>query len=66
LLIAPLCDSPRESLGATGPPSQQILSVVAGRGVITSAIATGVLGFITTILFLFCIPELDTFALNAP
>ena len=42
-------------------------SVVAGRGIITSAVATGVLGFITTILFLFCIPELDAFfALNAP
>ena len=42
-------------------------SVVAGRGIITSAIATGVLGFITTILFLFCIPELDAFfALDAP
>ncbi len=36
-------------------------SVVAGRGIITSAIATGVLGFITTILFLFCIPDLNTF-----
>ena len=42
-------------------------SVVAGRGILSSAIATGVLGFITTILFLFCIPDLDTFfALNAP
>ena len=42
-------------------------SVVAGRGIISSAIATGVLGFITTILFLFCIPDLDTFfALDAP
>ena len=42
-------------------------SVIAGRGIITSAIATGVLGFITTILFLFCIPELDTFfAFDAP
>jgi hypothetical protein len=42
-------------------------SVIAGRGIITSAIATGVLGFITTILFLFCIPDLDTFfSLNAP
>ena len=30
-------------------------------------IATGVLGFLTTILFLFCIPDLDTFfALDAP
>jgi amino acid transporter len=42
-------------------------SVVAGRGIISSAIATGVLGFITTILFLFCIPDLNTFfALDAP
>jgi hypothetical protein len=42
-------------------------SVVAGRGIISSAIATGVLGFITTILFLFCIPDLSTFfALDAP
>ena len=42
-------------------------SVIAGRGIITSAIATGVLGFITTILFLFCIPDLNTFfALDAP
>jgi translation initiation factor 5B len=45
----------------------RINSVVASRGIITSAIATGVLGFITTILFLFCIPDLDTFfALDAP
>jgi len=42
-------------------------SVVAGRGILSSAIATGVLGFITTILFLFCIPDLDTFfSLDAP
>jgi translation initiation factor 5B len=42
-------------------------SIVAGRGIISSTIATGVLGFITTILFLFCIPDLDTFfALDAP
>lgn len=42
-------------------------SVVAGRGILYSAIATGVLGFITTILFLFCTPDLDTlFSLNAP
>jgi amino acid transporter len=44
-----------------------INSVIAARGIITSAIATGVLGFITTILFLFCIPDLDTFfSLDAP
>jgi translation initiation factor 5B len=51
------------------PPSSchTLNSVVAGRGILSSAIATGVLGFITTILFLFCIPDLDTFfALNAP
>jgi amino acid transporter len=49
---------------ATLPPTN---SVIAGRGIIASAIATGVLGFITTILFLFCIPDLDTFfALDAP
>ncbi|KAF5346952.1 hypothetical protein D9758_010129 [Tetrapyrgos nigripes] len=42
-------------------------SIVAGKGILTSAIATGVLGFITTILFLFCTPDLDTlFALEAP
>jgi translation initiation factor 5B len=42
-------------------------SVIAGRGILTSAIATGLLGFVTTILFLFCTPDLDTvFALDAP
>ncbi|EJF63115.1 amino acid transporter [Dichomitus squalens LYAD-421 SS1] len=42
-------------------------SVVAGQGIITSVVATGVLGFATTILFLFCTPDLDTlFALEAP
>jgi len=36
-------------------------------GIFTSAVATGVLGFITTILFLFCIPDFDVlFALDAP
>ena len=33
----------------------------------SSAIATGVVGFATTILFLFCTPDLDTlFSLDAP
>ncbi|KAI0302969.1 gamma-aminobutyric acid transporter [Russula brevipes] len=42
-------------------------NVIASRGMITSTVATGVCGFITTILFLFCIPDLDTFfALDAP
>lgn len=42
-------------------------SVVAGKGILTSAVATGVLGFATAILFLFCTPDLDTlFALEAP
>ena len=42
-------------------------SIIAGKGILTSAIATGVLGFLTTLLFLFCIPDLETFfALDAP
>jgi translation initiation factor 5B len=42
-------------------------SVVAGRGILTSELATALLGFIATILFLFCTPDLDTiFALDAP
>ncbi|KAJ7147949.1 gamma-aminobutyric acid transporter [Mycena filopes] len=42
-------------------------SVVAGKGILTSAAATGILGFATAILFLFCTPDLDTlFALEAP
>ncbi|KAG9317065.1 hypothetical protein JVU11DRAFT_1252 [Chiua virens] len=42
-------------------------SVVAAKGILTSAIATGVLGLITTIVFLFCTPDLNTiFALDAP
>jgi len=41
--------------------------VVAGKGILSSALATGTLGFITAILFLFCTPDLDTlFALQAP
>lgn len=40
---------------------------MAGRGIITSVVATGVLGFATTLLFLFCTPDLDTlFSLDAP
>ncbi|KAK7031520.1 gamma-aminobutyric acid transporter [Favolaschia claudopus] len=42
-------------------------SVVAGKGILTSAIATGFFGFLTAILFLFCTPDLDTlFSLEAP
>jgi len=42
-------------------------SVVAARGIVSSALATGILGFITAILFLFCTPDLNTlFALEAP
>ncbi|EJD00811.1 amino acid transporter [Fomitiporia mediterranea MF3/22] len=41
--------------------------VVAARGIFSSAVATGICGFITVILFLFCTPDLDTlFALEAP
>jgi translation initiation factor 5B len=40
--------------------------VVAGKGIFLSALATGIMGFITTILFLFCTPDLDTlFSLDA-
>ncbi|GJJ07777.1 hypothetical protein Clacol_001982 [Clathrus columnatus] len=42
-------------------------SVVAAKGLFTGAVATGILGFITAILFLFCTPSFDVlFALNAP
>ena len=42
-------------------------SVVAARGILSSAIATGIFGFCTAILFLFCTPDLDTlFSLEAP
>jgi len=42
-------------------------SVVAGRGIITGVVATGLLGFNTVILFLFCTPDLDlAFSLDAP
>lgn len=41
--------------------------VVASKGIVSSALATGILGFATTILLLFCTPDLDTlFSLNAP
>ncbi|KAG7096509.1 hypothetical protein E1B28_003938 [Marasmius oreades] len=42
-------------------------SIVASKGILSSALATGVLGFAATILFLFCTPDLDTlFSLGAP
>jgi translation initiation factor 5B len=42
-------------------------SVVAGKGILSSAIATGIFGFATTILFLFCTPNLEMlFSLMAP
>lgn len=41
--------------------------MVAAKGILSSAVATGVFGFITAILFLFCTPDLDTvFSLDAP
>ena len=43
------------------------IRVVAGKGILSSAIATGVLGFVTAILFLFCTPDLEVlFSLQAP
>jgi len=42
-------------------------SYVAARGILLGAVATAVCGFATTILFLFCTPDLDTlFSLSAP
>jgi hypothetical protein len=42
-------------------------SVIAARGILSSALATGVMGFLTSILFLFCTPDLGTlFSLDAP
>ena len=42
-------------------------STTAGKGVLTSALATCLLGFAATILFLFCTPDLETlFSLQAP
>ena len=41
--------------------------VIAAKGILSSVILTGVLGFIATILFLFCLPDFDTlFSLGAP
>jgi len=43
------------------------IRVIAGKGILSSAIATGVLGFVTAILFLFCTPDLEVlFSLQAP
>jgi len=42
-------------------------SVIAGRGILASVMATGLFGFITVILLLFCTPDLDmALALDAP
>jgi translation initiation factor 5B len=44
-----------------------VYSIIAGKGMLTSAFATCLLGFGATILFLFCTPDLDTlFSLQAP
>ncbi|KAF2165132.1 hypothetical protein M409DRAFT_56023 [Zasmidium cellare ATCC 36951] len=42
-------------------------NVVAAKGIFTSALASAAMGFPIVILFLFCLPNLDTlYALNAP
>jgi len=42
-------------------------SLTAARGIFTSAVASGLLGFTILILFLFCTPDLDTlYKLAAP
>lgn len=56
-----------EPLSTYPYPLTSNCSVIAGRGVLTSAFATGIMGFLTTILFLFCTPDLETlFSLDAP
>lgn len=58
------------SVGFRFAPKVAVLnvpSVIAARGLFTGAVATGVFGFVTAILFLFCTPDLTTlFALDAP
>lgn len=41
-------------------------SIIAARGIWTSAVATGICGFLTTILFLFCTPADTESVLAAP
>jgi amino acid transporter len=42
-------------------------SLVAARGVFWSAVASGLMGFPIVILFLFCVPDLDTlFSFHSP
>ncbi|KAK4505293.1 hypothetical protein PRZ48_003256 [Zasmidium cellare] len=42
-------------------------NIVAAKGIFTSALASAAMGFPIVILFLFCLPNLDTlYALNAP
>jgi translation initiation factor 5B len=53
--------------GTMFPERSFCIRVVAGKGILSSAIATGVLGFVTAILFLFCTPDLEVlFSLQAP
>lgn len=41
--------------------------ITAARGVFYSALASGLMGFPIVILFLFCVPDLDTlFSFNSP
>jgi len=51
----------------TNPPVMRTHSITHGIGMLASALATCLLGLVTTILFLFCTPDLDTlFSLKAP
>jgi len=55
--------------GASGHIAEETrhANVVAARGMLTTASLTGSMGFLITILFLFCTPDLDTlFSLCAP
>lgn len=60
----PGCPNPHFHLTLSDQPMNRI---VAGKGILFSAIATGLLSFVTIILFLFCTPDFDVlFSLNAP
>jgi hypothetical protein len=55
------------SLALPYPQFTSDSSVIAARGMLTTAAVTGTMGFLTTILFLFCTPDLDVlFSFNAP
>ncbi|CAE6488713.1 unnamed protein product [Rhizoctonia solani] len=69
LLAVMLNYLPSKGFDAAGHVAEETVnaSVVAAQSIFTSAIAAGIGGFVTTILFLFCAPDINTlFSLHAP